>query len=384
MANLKYSGFTENASIDQNPTTGSYIVGYEGNANTNNRWTFTQVAAGLAAVTATPYSIYAAYGTITTGRKALLAGTLQFRNSGDSSDVFKLNTDGTFALGLGASSNDARSVAIGEGATANGTFNICIGTGTASGGNSVAIGRSSSSGADGIAIGSSADAEANAISMGQASAATGTGIALGLTSNAGSSGISIGQSSLSAIGGIAIGYDSGSSTNNCINIGSTAAGTGANSITLNATGIAAAPSTHQAFNVYMSSNSTPDLTIDAANGSTVNSNLKITGQGYTEQHGTPLAGATIDWNNGNIQYIQLASGANTLSLSNPKSGATYILQVKQPSSGAAGTITYPTSVKYPGGSKPILTTDNDAIDIITLIYNGTTTHYYANATLDLK
>ena len=218
----------------------------------------------------------------------------------------------------------------------------------------------------------------------QASAATGTGIALGLTSNAGSSGISIGQSSLSAIGGIAIGYDSGSSTNNCINIGSTAAGTGANSITLNATGIAAAPSTHQAFNVYMSSNSTPDLTIDAANGSTVNSNLKITGQGYTEQHGTPLAGATIDWNNGNIQYIQLASGANTLSLSNPKSGATYILQVKQPSSGAAGTITYPTSVKYPGGSKPILTTDNDAIDIITLIYNGTTTHYYANATLDLK
>ena len=116
----------------------------------------------------------------------------------------------------------------------------------------------------------------------------------------------------------------------------------------------------------------------------VNGNARIDGQAYTEQHGTPLAGATIDWNNGNVQYIQLASGANTLSLSNPKSGATYILQVKQPSSGAAGTITYPTSVKYPGGTKAVLTTDNDAIDIITLIYNGTTTHYYASATLDLK
>lgn len=116
----------------------------------------------------------------------------------------------------------------------------------------------------------------------------------------------------------------------------------------------------------------------------VNGNARIDGQAYTEQHGAPLAGATIDWDNSNVQYIQLASGANTLSLSNPKSGATYILQVKQPSSGAAGTITYPASVKYPGGTKPVLTTDNDAIDIITLIYNGTTTHYYASATLDLK
>ena len=116
----------------------------------------------------------------------------------------------------------------------------------------------------------------------------------------------------------------------------------------------------------------------------VNGNARIDGQAYTEQHGAPLAGATIDWNNSNVQYIQLASGANTLSLNNPKSGATYILQVKQPSSGAAGTITYPTSVKYPGGTKAVLTTDNDAIDIITLIYNGTTTHYYASATLDLK
>lgn len=116
----------------------------------------------------------------------------------------------------------------------------------------------------------------------------------------------------------------------------------------------------------------------------VNGNARIDGQAYTEQHGAPLAGATIDWDNSNVQYIQLASGANTLSLSSPKSGATYILQVKQPSSGAAGTITYPASVKYPGGTKPVLTTDNDAIDIITLIYNGTTTHYYASATLDLK
>ena len=428
MANKKFSQFTAGAAY--NPTNNGLgkIAGFTTGTTVNNIWTPNEIALGLSLVTSTPYSIYAGDGTITTGRKALLAGTLQFRNSGDSSDVFKLNTDGTFALGLGASSNDARSVAIGEGATANGTFNICIGTGTASGGNSVAIGRSSSSGADAIAIGSSATAGANGISMGQSSVAAGTGIALGLSSNAGTSGVSIGQSSLSATGGIAIGYDSGSSTNNCINIGSTAAGTGANSLTLNATGLSAAPSTASTFGVYMSSNTTPDFRISHDGDSYItgsgkfgigrsnitatldvthydasrklasfsdnsqaevfsienNGTVKITGQAYTEQHGTPLAGTTIDWNNSNIQYIQLASGANALSLINPKSGATYILQVKQPSSGAAGTITYPTSVKYPGGSKPILTTDNDAIDIITLIYNGTTTHYYANATLDLK
>jgi hypothetical protein len=346
MANLKFSGFTENAAIDQNPTTGSYIVGYEGNANTNNRWTFTQVAAGLAAVTATPYSIYAGDGTITTGRKALLAGTLQFRNSGDSSDIFKLNTDGTFTLGLGASSTGYRQVAIGNGATAGGNFDISIGTGTATGGSGVAIGKSPSAGTDGVAIGSSASAGDNGIAMGQSSAATGNGVA--------------------------IGYDT-DATASSIGLGANAKGTGNNSITLNATGLAAAPSTHQAFNVYMSSNSTPDLTINATNGSTINSNLKITGQGYSELHTvTSAASITPDWDNSNVQTFELTSASTTIvNPSNIKPGATYILILKQDSTGGR-TVSFGTQYNFPADTPPILTTTANKADVITLVAYSST------------
>jgi hypothetical protein len=117
---------------------------------------------------------------------------------------------------------------------------------------------------------------------------------------------------------------------------------------------------------------------------TVEKNLVVKGQGYTEQHDSLAGNATVDWDNGNVQYIQLASGANTFTPSNPKDGATYILQIKQPSSGAAGTITWGASVKWPAATAPTLTATNDYIDIVTLIYNGTTTHYYAAATLDLR
>lgn len=111
---------------------------------------------------------------------------------------------------------------------------------------------------------------------------------------------------------------------------------------------------------------------------------KYSGQAYTEQHGAPLAGFTVNWNNGNVQYIQLASGANTFTPSNPQSGATYILQIKQPSAGAAGTMTWGSSVKWPAGTEPTWSTANDAIDVVTLIYNGTTTHYYAVGTINLS
>ena len=111
---------------------------------------------------------------------------------------------------------------------------------------------------------------------------------------------------------------------------------------------------------------------------------KFSGQAYTEQHDSLAGNATVNWDNGNVQYIQLASGANTFTPSNPKDGATYILQIKQPSSGAAGTITWGASVKWPAATAPTLSTTNDYIDIVTLIYNGTTTHYYAAATLDLR
>ena len=338
---VKFSAFTtRTGTLDAS----TRIVGYDDPAGTKTNVEFT-----LATLAANS-GIYAADGTIGTTRKALVTDTIQFRNAGDTKDVFKLNTTGAFALGLDAANTSETNVCIGIEATTSSVYGVAIGR----------------------KVTMSAPASYATV-IGNQSAATGSqSVIVGAYNSAGPYAVTIGTSA-------------GAQFNNySLNLGHQSQGSAANAVTINASGAAAVPSTQYAFGVYMSSNTTPDFEVVGGGESTFNTSVKITGQAYTEQHGTPSAGATIDWNNGNVQYIQLASGANTLSLSSPKSGATYILQVKQPSSGAAGTITYPTSVKYPGGTKSVLTTDNDAIDIITLIYNGTTTHYYASATLDLK
>ena len=94
MANIKFSAFTQLAPIDQ---TNSYIVGYEDDANTNNRWTFGEVALGLKAVTATPYSIYSASGALEATREVTLAGfDLTFVATGTGKIIY---TDGNQAAG---------------------------------------------------------------------------------------------------------------------------------------------------------------------------------------------------------------------------------------------------------------------------------------------
>ena len=83
MANIKFSAFTQLAPIDQG-LNGSYIVGYEGDANTNNRWTFGEVAIGLKAVTATPYSVYARDGSLESTRSVTFsAHDLKFIATGN-------------------------------------------------------------------------------------------------------------------------------------------------------------------------------------------------------------------------------------------------------------------------------------------------------------
>ena len=111
-------------------------------------------------------------------------------------------------------------------------------------------------------------------------------------------------------------------------------------------------------------------------------NVRVDGQGYTLQN--DQSGITIDWDTGNVQYIALASGSQTFTPSNAESGATYILQLRQPGSGATGTINWNNLVNWPGGTDPTLTATNGAFDVITLIYNGTLSKYFGTVVLDLK
>jgi len=74
---------------------------------------------------------------------------------------------------------------------------------------------------------------------------------------------------------------------------------------------------------------------------------------------------TLDLSTGNILQVVL-TGSTTLAFSNPKVG-TYIIKIKQ---GAGSyTLNFPT-IKWADGAVPTITTSVNAVDLITLIYDG--------------
>jgi hypothetical protein len=80
---------------------------------------------------------------------------------------------------------------------------------------------------------------------------------------------------------------------------------------------------------------------------------------------------TIDFNNGNIQVIDLnsATGTVTLTFENARSGTNLLLKVIQ--GATARNITWPAAVIWPGGSAPTISHTEDDIDIVSIIYDGT-------------
>lgn len=111
----------------------------------------------------------------------------------------------------------------------------------------------------------------------------------------------------------------------------------------------------------------------AENGDvTVRRNLSVPdGQAWVTRYtATTAASTTLDWNNGNVQYLSLAASITTLTLSNPQTGSTYLLEIKQGGSGSY-TIAWPASVVWAGGTAPTLTTTVGRTDMIALYYNGT-------------
>ena len=120
---------------------------------------------------------------------------------------------------------------------------------------------------------------------------------------------------------------------------------------------------------------TSGRTADADNTTYVE-NLKIFGQAHGQSNnvGSVSSGTTLDFNTGNIQYFQLTSGSTiVLNATNYKDGATYIVKVKQPSSGTNATMTFTSPLfKFPNGIAPTLSTGNNEEDILSFICIGTT------------
>jgi hypothetical protein len=84
---------------------------------------------------------------------------------------------------------------------------------------------------------------------------------------------------------------------------------------------------------------------------------------------TTQNGAQLFLKNGDLQACQLSSGANALSFNSFGTGRARRVElfVVQPAGGAAGTITWPSNVYFPGGA-PTLSTPNGAVDKIVLTY----------------
>lgn len=128
------------------------------------------------------------------------------------------------------------------------------------------------------------------------------------------------------------------------------------------------------------SDSTDIFSVSNDTTTTVEKNLVIKGQGYTEFYDTANTTLTVNWNNSNIQELTGLTGSHTFTASNPKAGATYILTLAQT---GAVTATW-TGVKWPGGTAPTLS-GTGKTDVVTLIcYDATGAGlYYGSATLDL-
>lgn len=98
-------------------------------------------------------------------------------------------------------------------------------------------------------------------------------------------------------------------------------------------------------------------------------------------NGSSGAAATIDWNSGQKQRITLTAAPVTLSFTNPPGPANILIRLVQDGAGSR-TVTWPASVKWPGGTAPTLTTTGGAIDIISFYFDGT--DFYGVDSLDFS
>lgn len=100
--------------------------------------------------------------------------------------------------------------------------------------------------------------------------------------------------------------------------------------------------------------------------------------GFTQQSGTGDGTTTIDWKLGNKYKHTFGSQNETFTFTAPSNPCNLLLVLIQDGTGSR-TVTWPATVKWPGGTAPTLTTDASSIDIVSFYYDGT--NYFGVASL---
>jgi hypothetical protein len=112
---------------------------------------------------------------------------------------------------------------------------------------------------------------------------------------------------------------------------------------------------------------------------TTGDGLTVHGGSQWRQYGslTSAWGGTIYLEFADIQAFQLGNGSNSLAFVGALGRTRKIdLFIAQPASGAAGTMTWPSGVTWPGGTAPSLSTANGAVDHVRLTYVPAASAWY--------
>jgi len=120
----------------------------------------------------------------------------------------------------------------------------------------------------------------------------------------------------------------------------------------------------------------------------VNGDIKLTGDidvtgtiGVTIQTVSPLGSTTIDWGAGNFASLTFGASNETLTFTAPTKASDLVLKLVQDGTGSR-TVTWPASVKWPGGTAPTLSTAGGAVDVIRFFHDGT--NYYGTYDLNFS
>jgi hypothetical protein len=92
-------------------------------------------------------------------------------------------------------------------------------------------------------------------------------------------------------------------------------------------------------------------------------------------NGTQSANFTIDWAKGDHQRVKLGAAGLTVTFLNPQAGKHLKLEVVQDATGSRTITTWPTAVKWPGGTAPTLTTTANRLDLFDFLYDQVLTNY---------
>lgn len=123
--------------------------------------------------------------------------------------------------------------------------------------------------------------------------------------------------------------------------------------------------------------------LDATNTSVTANATAIAGKQAAHTLGTVAssgASQTLDFAVNDSFKVTLTDNC-TFTLSTPLAGNSYVIVLIQDGTGSR-TVTWPATVKFQGGTAPTLTTDANAVDVITLFWDGT--QYLANVGKDFS